>query len=221
MHGFASYLWYETTYIVSGSVLTLGFSLRTEGRLNVPRKGPVLLIANHSSSLDPVLVGLSTRRHLRFLARKTLFAKPLVGALLRSLRAIPIDLDGSGREGLQAILDELLKGEAVLVFPEGTRTDDGNMSPFKPGIQFLIKRARPAIVPVGIAGAFEAWPYWKPLPKLSPLIFTPTNASIAVSVGKPLDGNIYAEMSREDSLVDLFDHVYQAKQNAENLRRRK
>src|SRR5262245_4079519 len=105
-----SYLWYEFTYLITHLFCTLGFSLRTEGRINVPASGPVLLVANHQSGLDPVLVGLSTRRHLSYLARKSLFRNPVAGWLIRSLNAVPIDQEGVGKEGLKVILGQLRAG---------------------------------------------------------------------------------------------------------------
>ena len=116
---------YETTYWVSMAAMTLGFSLRSEGRQHVPRSGPALLVANHQSFLDPLLVGLCSRRHLRFLARKSLFRHPGFAWLIRALNAVPIDQDGVGKEGIRIILEQLNAGQAVVVFPEGTRTPDG------------------------------------------------------------------------------------------------
>src|SRR4051812_23764296 len=106
---------YETAYWLSMAVMTLGFSLRSEGRQRVPRTGPVLLIANHQSFLDPILVGLCSRRHLRFLARKTLFRVPAFAWLIRNLGAVPIDQEGIGKEGIRIILEQLRQGRAVVV----------------------------------------------------------------------------------------------------------
>jgi 1-acyl-sn-glycerol-3-phosphate acyltransferase len=220
MSAWASHVWYDTTFLVTHLVTTLGMSLRTEGGDHVPAAGPVLVLANHGSILDPVLVGLASRRHLHYLARKTLFKNPIFGSLIRSLNAVPIDHEGVGKEGLKKVLELLGQDRAVVVFPEGTRTDDGTMGPFRPGVALLVARARPPIVPVGIAGAFDAWPYWKPLPKLSPLFLPPQRWSIAVSVGKPLDGNHYADLPRTQLLEELFSQVRDQKVRAEKLRRK-
>src|SRR5260370_4442502 len=111
------YLWYESFFWLSGPVMTLGFSLRTEGMRHVPPSGPALLIANHQSFLDPDLVGLAARRHLCFLARKTLFRNKLFALLIHSLEAIPIDHEAIGIDGIRDILAQLQAGRAVLVFP--------------------------------------------------------------------------------------------------------
>ncbi|HEV2948308.1 MAG TPA: lysophospholipid acyltransferase family protein, partial [Gemmataceae bacterium] len=141
MHDALSYLWYESFFWVSGPAMTLGFSLRTDGMRHVPKSGPALLIANHQSYLDPDLVGIAARRHLCFLARKTLFQNKVFAWLIRTLEAIPIDQEGIGIDGIRDILDQLQAGRAVLVFPEGERTHDGQLQPLRPGVSLLIKKA--------------------------------------------------------------------------------
>ena len=85
MQDWPSHLWYESVYLFTHMACTFGASLRTEGRQNIPRTGPVLIIANHQSFVDPVLVGLSTRRHLWYLARKSLFRNPVMASLSKSV----------------------------------------------------------------------------------------------------------------------------------------
>jgi 1-acyl-sn-glycerol-3-phosphate acyltransferase len=221
VRGWLSYLWYELWYWLCFVALTLLFSLRTEGRRRLPRRGPVLIIANHQSFLDPVLVGLAAPRHLCYLARKTLFKSNLFGALIRSLNAVPIDQEGVSKEGLRTIVQLLEQGEAVVVFPEGTRTPDGELQPLKPGIQLLIRRTKAPVVPVGIAGAFHALPYWKKVPKLAPLLMAATRSTLAVSVGDPLDTQRLAELPREQVLEELLEELRQVQERAERLRRKR
>jgi 1-acyl-sn-glycerol-3-phosphate acyltransferase len=214
-----SYLWYETCFWITGAAMTLGFSLRTEGMRNVPPTGPALLIANHQSFLDPDLVGIAARRHLCFLARKTLFRHKLLASLIGSLHAIPIDQEGTGIEGIRKILEQLEAGRAVLVFPEAHRTADGMIQPLRPGVALLIKKAKAPVVPVGIAGAHDAWPRHRPVPTPAPLFLPAMKGTIAVSIGKPLDGRQLAELPREKLLSDLFQELQQAHQKARRLRK--
>jgi 1-acyl-sn-glycerol-3-phosphate acyltransferase len=214
-----SYLWYETCFWVSGAVMTLGFSLRTEGMRNVPRTGPALLIANHQSYLDPDLVGLAARRHLCFLARKTLFRNRVFAWLIHSLRAIAIDQKGIGIEGIRDILEQLHAGRPVLVFPEGERTHDGLIHPLRPGIALLIKKSQAPVVPVGIAGAYDAWSRHRTLPIPAPLFLPAQRGGIAVSIAPPLDGRQLAKLPRQQLLDRLFQELKNAHQKANRLRR--
>src|SRR5712691_9550558 len=95
------------------------FGCRVYNPERVPLTGPVILAANHASYLDPPLVGAGLKRPCSFLARETLFHTPLLGALLRSWECVPVDRDGGTAAGLRRILDRLLAGNAVILFPEG------------------------------------------------------------------------------------------------------
>lgn len=220
MRDWLAYAWYEAAYAVSFAALTLGFSYRMAGRRNVPRTGPALLIANHQSWFDPVLVGLASPRHLSFLARETLFVNRGLTWLMRSLNAHPIDQEGYAREGLRTVLALLQRGEPVLIFPEGQRSWDDKIGPLMPGVTLLVKKSKVPVVPIGIAGAWDAWPRWRRTPTLSPLFLPPNRASIAVSIGKPLDGRRLAEIGREEMLADLSAEMHKVWARAKKLRRR-
>ncbi len=210
--------WYELWRGICMYATGFGLGLRSEGAHNIPASGPVLVIANHESFLDPVLIGIAARpRHLCFLARKTLFRNPIFGWHIRKLNAVPINQEGFAREGLQTILNELHNGQAVLVFPEGERTPDGAMQPFRSGVHLLIRRVKMPVVPVGVTGAYEAWPRWRPYPILAPFFAPDAAGRVAVSFGKPLDGRVLAEMPREQVLRQLFDAVQAQVRRAERL----
>jgi 1-acyl-sn-glycerol-3-phosphate acyltransferase len=215
----AGRLWYDGVFWSSFTFFTFGFSLRREGWNNVPKKGPLLVVSNHQSMFDPVLVGLSSRRYLSYLARKNLFEQPVLAPLIRSLNAIPIDR-GMGKDGIQAVLEALGHGQAVLVFPEGERTHDGTVEPLKPGVSLLIKRVACPIIPVGIAGAFGAWSRHRKWPKPSPLFLPPTDSTIAVSVGEPIDPARYEKMKRDAMMDDLHAALKAQHAAAERLRRK-
>src|SRR5207237_3696870 len=124
--------------------------------------------------------------------------------LMRSLNGVPIDQRGFGREGLQTMLHELEAGHAVVVFPEGERTWDGRMQAFRPGIHLLIKRVAMPIVPVGIAGAYAAWPRQRAFPLPAPLFWSSCRGTIAVSIGPPIQSTSLQEKPREQALEELF-----------------
>jgi 1-acyl-sn-glycerol-3-phosphate acyltransferase len=198
----AGRLWYDCVFWSSFTFFTFGFSLRREGWKNVPKKGPLLLLSNHQSMFDPVLVGLSSRRYLSYLARKNLFEQPVLAPLIRSLNAIPIDRN-MGKDGIQAVLEALGHGQAVLMFPEGERTHDGTVEPLKAGVSLLIKRVSCPIIPVGIAGCFAAWSRFRKWPLPSPLFLPPGPSTIAISVGEAIDPARYASMKRDAMMADL------------------
>ena len=92
------------------------FRWRIYHRERVPQSGPVILASNHASFLDPPLIGSALRREINYLARESLFRFPVVGALLRSWNAVPVDRDGGGASGLRAILNRLLRIPVPLIF---------------------------------------------------------------------------------------------------------
>jgi 1-acyl-sn-glycerol-3-phosphate acyltransferase len=220
MQRLTSVLVHRFVYLLSAVGMPLGFSLRVEGGQSIPRRGPALLIANHQSFLDPILLGLCSSRPLRYLARRTLFKNPFFAWLIRALRAVPIDQEGVGKEGIRTILDELQAGQAVVVFPEGERTGDGRLQPLRPGVHLLIRRTQAPIVPVGIAGAFDAWPRSRKGPRLAPLFLPAGKGTIAVVVGEPLAPERFAKLPREQALGELFVELQKLHARAERLRRK-
>jgi 1-acyl-sn-glycerol-3-phosphate acyltransferase len=214
------HLLFRGSFAATFAAFTLGFSVRTAGTHRMPMHGPVLLVANHQSFLDPPLVGVAARRELVYVARKTLFRNRLFAALIGAYNAVPIDQEGIGKDGIRIILEQLQMGRAVLVFPEGERTPTGPMVPLKPGIHLLIKRAQAVIVPVGIAGAFEAWPRSQPLPMPAPLFCPDVRGTIGVVIGKPEDARRYADMPRAPALAELATKIAAVRRAAEALRRK-
>src|SRR6185369_7265317 len=104
----------------------------------VPTSGPLILACNHASILDPPLVGTALHRGINYLARESLFDRPVIGWVLRNWDAVPVDREGGGAAGLKAILDRLLAGGGIILFPEGTRTVDGKLQPPRSGIGLAV-----------------------------------------------------------------------------------
>ena len=159
-------LWYHFLRHMLQLVGVLAYRVRHTGIRNIPLEGGVLVVSNHQSVFDPPLVGIGSRRHLNCLARDTLLRFAPLGWLINSLDAIPVDLEGVGLGGLKESLRRLKLGEMVLIFPEGTRTEDGEIAAFRPGFTALAVRSKAAILPVAIEGAFAAWPRGRKLPRL-------------------------------------------------------
>src|SRR6185312_6395485 len=180
------------------------FRWRVFNAERVPLQGPVILASNHASFLDPPLAGSGVNRAINYLARDTLFRYPGIGALLRSWNAVPVDREGGGAAGLKAILDRLLAGGAIILFPEGTRTRDGKLQPARSGIGLTVIKSDAAVVPVRVFGTFEAYSRHTkiPLPHRvevkygRPMYFKKLRAE-AKTCTKPRLKEIYQEVANE------------------------
>jgi len=168
------YYWlgYQLSRLVSG----LLFRFRVVHRERMIQSGPVILAMNHQSYLDPPLAGITCDRAIYFLARKTLLDVPLLGWLLPKLNVIPVNQEGVDRSALKAVISILKSGNAALVFPEGSRTLDGNLQPAEPGLGLVIAKTLAPVVPMRIFGAHEA------LPRGGGLRLRP----ITIVIGKPI-----------------------------------
>src|SRR6266436_4024314 len=139
------------------TVFKLYFRWRVYNSERVPLEGPVILASNHASYVDPPLVGAGVRRGINYLARENLFRFPVVGWVLRKWNSVPVNREGGGAKGLKAILDRLLAGGAIILFPEGTRTRDGKLQPARSGIGLTVIKSTAPVVPERELGTFEAF----------------------------------------------------------------
>jgi 1-acyl-sn-glycerol-3-phosphate acyltransferase len=185
------------------------YGLRVAGREHWPASGGGLICANHQSMFDPPLVGLTCPRRMNYLARENLFRVPILAPLIRHLDAIPIDREGTGLAGLKETLRRLKAGELVLIFPEGTRTRDGEVAPLKPGFIAVARRSRVPLIPVGLDGAYQAWPRTAKFPR---------TGRVAVVIGEPIAAEQVAAMSDDDLLAELEQRILTCHANARELR---
>jgi 1-acyl-sn-glycerol-3-phosphate acyltransferase len=158
------------------AVMRLLFGLQGRGMEHIPARGPVLIVANHSSFLDPPLVGGVATRQLSFMAKEELFRVPLLGGLIRRLNARPVRRDGADASALRTALRILQDGGVLLMFPEGTRGPEGTLREPKPGAAMLAVLSGAQVVPVFIEGSGRAWPRGQSLPRL---------AKVRVTFGPP------------------------------------
>lgn len=143
------------------------FGYRRYGRSRVPMSGACILVCNHQSHLDPPAVGsLAMGRGVHFLARGTLFSSPAFGWLIRQLNSIPLRRGEADLVAIKEALKRLEYGAAMVVFAEGTRSEDGALKPFERGTLLLLRKSRCPIVPVAVEGFHDIWPKGQKRPRL-------------------------------------------------------
>lgn len=128
------------------------------GLENIPMDGAFLVAANHVSFLDPFLVGCQVPRQICYFARKTLWKTRIAAWWLDMVGTIPVDRDG-GQDvsGIKRVLRALKENNGLVLFPEGTRSPDGNLQAPKPGIGLIACRSQVPVIPARIFGSFEAF----------------------------------------------------------------
>ena len=157
---------------------SLLFELKVYGRHYIPATGGVLLVSNHESYLDPALIGAQLSRPISYLAKSELFENRFFSWLIRKLHAYPVRQGAGDMGAMRETIHRLQDGHLLLIFPEGSRTEDGKLGPIEPGAALVVRRARVHVIPVAIDGSFRAWPKGRLLPKPSP---------IGVLFGPPMD----------------------------------
>jgi 1-acyl-sn-glycerol-3-phosphate acyltransferase len=184
---------------------TCCFDLKVFGRNNVPHEGGVLLVSNHQSYLDPVLVGVRLDRPLNYIAKSELFENRHFAKLLRWLHSFPVH---QGRADVGAVRETIVRlraGRALAIFPEGSRTNNGELLPIERGVSLIVRRAKVPVVPVVIEGSYRAWP-------ITESIFRPTNIRLVYGPPMDLSGLSEEEILRkiEKTLREMLGKMRQA-----------
>ena len=167
---------YWMGYTLCNLVGKVAFDFKVYGRENLIEEGAAILASNHQSYLDPPCIGMACRNDIYYLARNTLYQRPLIGPLLKRLNTVPVDRDRGDVSSIKAIIRLLRSGQRVIIFPEGTRSSDGKLQPARAGLGMIIAKTLAPIVPVRVFGSYEA------LPRAGGLKFRP----VSVVVGKPM-----------------------------------
>ena len=142
--------------LLVGAVTAYG-RFRVEGDVVIPASGPVIVVANHPSDIDPILLAVSFPRTLHFMADVVQFRRGFVGPVIRRLAAFPIDKGSPDRRSLETALDLLRRGEVVALFPEGDLYRQAEPEAFGPGVGFLAARSGAPVIPVCLTGAERIW----------------------------------------------------------------
>ena len=154
-----SLIYGTATFLVQGALRLFG-DWKVEGRECVPPKGPLIVVSNHQSNMDPPILSASIPRHINFMAKRGLFHNPVASYLLKAYGAFPINPNGGDLAAIQRSIKLLQRDAAMVIFPEGTRSP-GAMRKAIPGIALVVLRSGAPILPVGITGTERIGPLWQ------------------------------------------------------------
>ncbi len=170
-------LLYRIQRFIIRTLLRSYIRLIVKGNENVPANGSVIIAANHCSYLDPPLIGLGLPRQVTYLAKEELFSIPLLGWWLRSIGSYPVARGKGDIRVIKTALRLLKEDKTILIFPEGTRSSDGNLQPLEKGLAWLALKAGVSVLPVYTSDTFRLYPRSARFPKPGVVRFL---------VGKPI-----------------------------------
>ena len=171
--------WWDLSSFLCELYIRLFHRIQVIGSSRVPESGPLILVSNHQSYFDPMINNiLASKRPYTGIAGSHLIRFKPFGLLLKSYGTVFVSASAGDKGALKVAIEELKKNRTILIYPEGSRTDDGQVQPFEKGLLLLIRRSRATVVPVGIDGAFDVWPRGRTLPRL--------RGGIAVAGGSPI-----------------------------------
>ncbi len=171
------------------------------GSENIPDTGPVIIASNHISYYDPVIVGIGVYRDMEFMAWGRLFTIPIFRSMIRFFGAFPVELTKVDKSAYVNALETLLKNKALVIFPEGGRSDDGKVKDLKLGISRIALKTNARIVPVTLVGVYEAWPKHRLLPR-------PVKISVYYHKPITIDKHDFADIkSRNEYFNKITDQI--------------
>lgn len=169
--------WYFIGYWLSTFFFRVFFRLKIVNRENLLENGGVIYAANHASYFDPPVIGVCCRKAIFFLARKSLLKWPVLGPIFPKINVVPVDQERADMSALKTVIKLVRGGQRTIIFPEGSRTPDGNLQSAQAGIGLVIAKTLAPVVPMRIFGSYEAFPRHAKRVKL---------AKITVVIGKPI-----------------------------------
>ena len=166
------------------------YRLRQNGLENIPEEGAAVLVCNHVSFVDPLVIAAASRRPIRFVMDYRIHRTPLISFVFRHMHAIPIAPARDDAAMMEAAFEEVAKaleaGELVAIFPEGRITDTGEIYPFRPGVQRIVKRTPVPVIPMALQGLWGSFFSRKDGPAMSKPLRRGMFSAIALTVGVPV-----------------------------------
>lgn len=169
---------YRMVRTIARACILRWIRIEVEGESHLPEAGPCLLLPNHQSVLDPILVQGVCRRQVATMTKSTQFATAPFRWILRNCAAFPVRRYRVDPQAVRVVLRKLAAGEVVCIYPEGERSWDGTLQPFRAGTLRLMLRAGVPVIPVGIEGMYGVWPRWRSYPRLG--------RTISLRFGRPI-----------------------------------
>lgn len=192
-----SFVWLFPAVCVFGRLLLQVFGpFRAVDRRRVPRAGGLLILANHISDLDPVVVQAACPRHIHFMAKSELFEMRVLGRVIRWFRAFPVRRGEPDKAAIRRAVELLKSGQAVCVFPEGRLSEDGRLQPILPGVALIARMAEARVICCGVRGTQRVIPYGQMAPR-------PALSWVSAHWGEPFD----VERDAEAFLVRVNDEL--------------
>mgnify|MGYP001821581367 FL=1 len=204
---------YDALLPVAKVVFAAYAPVTTIGLENIPAAGGVLITSNHARNLDSVLVWLTCPRRVAFLGKKELYDTPLSAWFFRGYGVIPVDRENPTLSMMRDTLNALRDGVPVMVAPEGTRSPNGELQPFKSGFVKFAHKARVPILPTAIIGSYEVWPRENRFPRPSkitvvygkPIMIEPSTNSTALD-SATLESTSDLVRSQIQALIQTYSH---------------
>lgn len=175
---------YRVAQTISYAYFRLFHGFRIQGLENIPKDKPFILACNHLSFFDPPAIGCKIPRNLHYFARDSLFFWPL-GLLITSLNSIPVNRGQLDLGTLRKVLKVLKNGHPILVFPEGTRSEDGELQDPQKGLGLLVAKSSVVVIPARIYGSGKAFGKKHLIPRIGRKIFI--NIGVEISFDDPKD----------------------------------
>lgn len=150
---------------IAWTIFTLFGPTRVFGRYRIPKKGGLLILANHRSDVDPALVQIACPRSIYFMAKSELLKMPVLGRILKFFRVFSVKRGEPDKSAIKKAVAYLKAGEAVCVFPEGELSETGEMLSLKPGVALIVRMAQVPVICVGLKGTAKMMPYGKVIPR--------------------------------------------------------
>lgn len=189
---------YKLLQPIAKAIAWLLFRPKVVGTENIPQTGGVLIVSNHPTYLDPILLAIYSPRPFSFVAKRPLFYLPIVRTFLWLTDCVPVEQDAPDRRALRLSIQKLKAGDALVVFPEGTRSDHGRLRPFQLGPAMIAAEAQVPIVPCGLAGFYRAWKMEAPIPRPAP---------VAIVFGEPFMPELSPDASRRELLTRITERM--------------